>query len=253
MFTYFEEALKKMNKVVSYLLARQDTEPFHAPVDWRGLNIYDYPKIIKKMMDLGTVKRKLERKQYKTPYECATDIRLIWNNCKTYNADGSDFYLLAENISKKFEERYKKVQAAFDTGEEESDRNENSSRGEKPERISHDMKMKLASSIFRLSGMELGHVIQVIDIHCPDALERPDPSADPVPYHEMTEMEINVDVLDSKTFLELYEYVEMKMKLKEGRGNRAKVKTETHHPSNDVITRKKQRLMSTYLSSGIDQ
>ena len=57
------------------------------------------------------VKRKLERSQYKTAKECAEDIRLIWLNCKTYNADGSDFYLLAEGFSKKFEDRYKKIQA----------------------------------------------------------------------------------------------------------------------------------------------
>lgn len=63
------------------------------------------------MMDLGTVKRKLDRGQYQTAHECAEDIRLIWKNCMTYNADGSDFFLLAENFSKKFEDRYKKIQA----------------------------------------------------------------------------------------------------------------------------------------------
>ncbi len=63
------------------------------------------------MMDLGTVKRKLERSQYKNAKECAEDIRQIWINCKTYNADESDFYVLAENFSKKFEERYAKIQA----------------------------------------------------------------------------------------------------------------------------------------------
>lgn len=63
------------------------------------------------MMDLGTVKRKLERNQYKNAKECAEDIRQIWTNCKTYNADESEFYMLADNISKKFEERYAKIQA----------------------------------------------------------------------------------------------------------------------------------------------
>lgn len=61
------------------------------------------------MMDLGTVKRKLERGQYQTAAECADDIRLIWTNCMTYNADGSDFFLLAESFSRRFEDRYKKI------------------------------------------------------------------------------------------------------------------------------------------------
>ena len=34
------------------------------------------------------------------------DIRLVWTNCMTYNQDGSDFFLLAKNLSKKFEEKY---------------------------------------------------------------------------------------------------------------------------------------------------
>ena len=63
------------------------------------------------MMDLGTVKRKLERGTYQTIGECAEDIRLIWKNCKTYNLEGSDFYVLAESHSKKFEERYKRIKA----------------------------------------------------------------------------------------------------------------------------------------------
>ncbi len=105
------EALRRMSKLVNYLMSRQDSGPFREPVDWREMGLYDYPKIIKKMMDLGTVKRKLERTQYSTAVECAQDIRLIWTNCKTYNADGSDFYLLAESFSKRFEDRYKKIQA----------------------------------------------------------------------------------------------------------------------------------------------
>ena len=63
------------------------------------------------MMDLGTVKRKLDGGKYKTAAECAEDIRQVWTNCKTYNADGSDFYLLAEAFSKRFEDRYRKIRA----------------------------------------------------------------------------------------------------------------------------------------------
>jgi hypothetical protein len=47
-------------------------------------------------MDLGLVKRKINEGKYKTIHEAAEDVRLIWKNCKTYNADGSDFYNLAQ-------------------------------------------------------------------------------------------------------------------------------------------------------------
>ena len=106
-----EEAKRKMSKLINYLMSRQDSAPFREPVDWKNLELFDYPKIVKKPMDLGTVKRKLERNQYENVAECAEDIRLIWTNCKTYNADGSDFYLLAESFSERFEDRYKKIEA----------------------------------------------------------------------------------------------------------------------------------------------
>ena len=47
-------------------------------------------------MDLGLVKKKLNEGTYKTIHDAADDIRLIWKNCMAYNADGSDFYNLAQ-------------------------------------------------------------------------------------------------------------------------------------------------------------
>ena len=159
-----DEALRRMAKLVNSLLARGDCGPFREPVDWRGLELYDYPKIIKKMMDLGTVKRKLERGQYKNASACAEDIRLIWKNCKRYNADGSDFFLLAEGFSRRFEDRYKKIRAEFDTGEE-SGSGGNSNGGEVGESgtpskspvASMEAKTRFGANLFRLSGAELGH------------------------------------------------------------------------------------------------
>ena len=104
-----EEPIKRMVKIVNALLASPDVEPFREPVDWRGLELYDYPKVITKMMDLGTIKRRLERGQYSTAHQVAEDIRLVWNNCMTYNADGSDFWLLAKSFLRRFEDRYRKV------------------------------------------------------------------------------------------------------------------------------------------------
>mmetsp|Transcript_17027 Transcript_17027/g.20788 ORF Transcript_17027/g.20788 Transcript_17027/m.20788 type:complete len:238 (-) Transcript_17027:170-883(-) len=206
-----DEALRRMTKLVNSIFARADSGPFREPVDWRELGLYDYPKVIKKMMDLGTVKRKLERHQYKTAKECAQDIRLIWNNCKTYNADGSDFYLLAEGFLKRFEDRYKKIQAECDTGDNEG--KQKALFCDKEQISNLDAKAKFASNLFRLSGMELGHVMHLIDIRCPQALEQPDPTAEsPVDkFATESEVEINVDAIDSRTFTELERYVKEKM------------------------------------------
>jgi Bromodomain len=105
------EGLRKMTKLVNHLMSRQDASPFCEPVAWRELELWDYPKIVTKMMDLGTVKRKLERNAYANSYECALDVRLVWSNCQTYNSDGSDFWLLAKSLSRRFEDRYKKLKS----------------------------------------------------------------------------------------------------------------------------------------------
>ena len=90
-------------------MTHPDTGPFREPVDWRGLELYDYPEIISKMMDLGTIQKKLERQQYNTAWEVAQDIRLVWNNCMTYNAEGSDFWALAKQHLRRFEDRFRKI------------------------------------------------------------------------------------------------------------------------------------------------
>jgi len=225
----YEDALRRLSKVVNSTFSRADCGPFREPVDWRGLELYDYPKIIKKMMDLGTVKRKLERNQYKTAQECADDIRQIWTNCKTYNADGSDFYLLAEGFSKRFEDRYKKIQAEFDTGDEEG-KASTQARNEKSLALGLDVKTKFASNLFLLSGMEIGHVIQVLDLRCPQALDNPNPTstngvAEAVARGVVeggnkrqkthgSNVEINVEAIDGRTFGELDRYVKEKMLLR---------------------------------------
>jgi hypothetical protein len=103
------EALRRVHKIVDSFVLRNDCVPFLEPVDWRGLELFDYPTIIKKPMDLGTIKRKLERNQYISAAYCVADIRRVWSNCMTYNSVGSDFYVLAKNCSKRFEDRYRRI------------------------------------------------------------------------------------------------------------------------------------------------
>jgi hypothetical protein len=115
-----KEPLQKLTKVVNSLMSRPEAGPFLEPVDWRGLELYEYPEIVKQPMDLGTIKRKLERQQYSNAAECAADIRLVWKNCMSFNAEQSDFWLLAKQLNKRFEDRYRKIQADYYCGESAS-------------------------------------------------------------------------------------------------------------------------------------
>lgn len=60
-------------------------EPFHERVNWEEWGLYDYLQVVKVPMDLGTIRGKLSRNEYKKPVDFAKDMRLVWDNCKLYN------------------------------------------------------------------------------------------------------------------------------------------------------------------------
>ena len=99
-----------MTTIIDILMRRPDSVDFREPLDWRGLGLRDYPKVIKKPMDLATVK--LNIKGYRTMNDCADDIQLIWSNCKKYNGEGSEYHSLADRFSTLFLELFNK--ARFD-------------------------------------------------------------------------------------------------------------------------------------------
>jgi hypothetical protein len=68
-------------------LDSSDSFEFRAPVDWKAYGLLDYPIIIKKSMDLSTVRKNLNNNFYEAVEDCLRDIELIWQNCKTYNKE----------------------------------------------------------------------------------------------------------------------------------------------------------------------
>ncbi|KAK4329043.1 hypothetical protein Pmani_000575 [Petrolisthes manimaculis] len=75
-------------------LYRQDPEsiPFRQPVDPQALGIPDYFDIIKKPMDLSTIKRKLDTGQYTDPWDYVDDLWLMFDNAWIYNRKTSLVY-----------------------------------------------------------------------------------------------------------------------------------------------------------------
>mmetsp|Transcript_13063 Transcript_13063/g.52317 ORF Transcript_13063/g.52317 Transcript_13063/m.52317 type:complete len:211 (-) Transcript_13063:732-1364(-) len=175
-----------MLKIINQLLNKPESLPFREPVDWRGLGLYDYPQIIKKPMDLSTVKSNIESKAYQSIHECAEDIRLIWSNCKKYNQDGSDFYNLADAFSKRFEDKFAKIKDQ-EQAEEDVDHEP-----------SLEEKTRFSNLIYKIKQEELGHVVEKLEDRCPTAINK-STSDD--------ELEINIDAIDPKTFHELDRYV----------------------------------------------
>ena len=79
-------------------MEKKEAIPFNEPVDYVAFGLDDYPRIIKKMMDLGTVKKNLEAGVYKDVEQCLDDIQLVWDNCKLYNVEESKIYKFAKKL-----------------------------------------------------------------------------------------------------------------------------------------------------------
>lgn len=75
-------------------LYRQDPEslPFRQPVDPHTLGIPDYFDIVKRPMDLSTIKKKLDIGQYTDPWEYVDDVWLMFDNAWLYNRKTSRVY-----------------------------------------------------------------------------------------------------------------------------------------------------------------
>jgi len=74
----------------------------------------DYDEVIKKRMDLTTLKKRLEDGLYSNVTEFSNDIILIFNNAMQYNAEHSEIFNMA-NSMKKFAE--KELEIVFTTEE----------------------------------------------------------------------------------------------------------------------------------------
>jgi len=203
-----------MSKLVSQVYAKADAEPFREPVDWKALGLFDYPQVIKKPMDLGLIKKKLNEQKYKSIHDAADDVRLIWKNCMTYNADGSDFYNLAQTMAKKFEEKFEKlcaqneVAAAAGGGE--------GGAGGAPQEPTIEEKRAFAKSLYKIGKEELGRVIMDLDVKCPKAL---------IKNSAEDEVEINVDLISPAAFVEVRDYVNEKIAEAGGSGGGKKKKS----------------------------
>ncbi|GIX96282.1 histone lysine acetyltransferase CREBBP [Caerostris extrusa] len=87
-------------------LYKQDPEslPFRQPVDPVQLNIPDYFEIIKKPIDLSTIKRKLDTGEYQDPWQYIDDVNLMFNNAWLYNRKTSRVYKHCSKLAEVFEQ-----------------------------------------------------------------------------------------------------------------------------------------------------
>jgi len=76
-------------KVVRGLRQHQAAKYFRDPVEWEKLGLLTYPEVVTRPMDLHTVLRKLERRDYPTVELLRADVDLIWDNAILFNGETS--------------------------------------------------------------------------------------------------------------------------------------------------------------------
>lgn len=97
---------KAARKIISHLW-KVGGITFRSPVDPITLQIPDYFNIIKKPMDLGTIKKKLTGYEYTKCKDFVDDVELVFNNTIQYNGESSDYGKLGKRMLSEFADQCK--------------------------------------------------------------------------------------------------------------------------------------------------
>ncbi|XP_077176065.1 bromodomain adjacent to zinc finger domain protein 2B isoform X15 [Paroedura picta] len=93
--------------ILSELETHEDAWPFLLPVNLKL--VPGYRKVIKKPMDFSTIREKLSSGQYPNLEAFAVDVRLVFDNCETFNEDDSDIGRAGHNMRKHFEKKWTEI------------------------------------------------------------------------------------------------------------------------------------------------
>ncbi|XP_063635647.1 histone acetyltransferase p300-like [Cydia splendana] len=99
-----EDLRQALMPTLEKLFRLDESAPFRQPVDAQALGIPDYFDIVTKPIDLSTIKMKLDRGEYKDPWEYVDDVWLMFDNAWLYNRKNSRVYRYCTKLSEVFEQ-----------------------------------------------------------------------------------------------------------------------------------------------------
>ena len=169
------------NDIISKISLAKESEWFKEPVQWESLGLQDYPIIIKKPIDLNTVRLKINNKEYQNMKECIQDIRLIWTNAMVYNAINSKVYSCAKFCSDLFESLYTNMSI---TAKDQLPTNQEVS--------------SFLECCFKLPPDDLSKLILLLDKYAPSCFVR---------INDSQEIQINIDLFTPEAFSEGHKFL----------------------------------------------
>ncbi|XP_051549891.1 bromodomain-containing protein 3-like isoform X6 [Myxocyprinus asiaticus] len=104
--------LKYCDTILKEMLSKKHAAyawPFYKPVDAEALELHDYHEIIKQPMDLSTVKKKMDGREYQDAQSFAADVRLMFSNCYKYNPPDHEVVAMARKLQDVFEMKFAKM------------------------------------------------------------------------------------------------------------------------------------------------
>lgn len=105
------------------LQAHQHGWVFNSPVDPVELGLPDYFEVVKKPMDLGTIKKRLENGCYHSIEEFEDHVHLTFDNAMLYNPEGSVVWNMAKEMKDKFSQDYAQLIKQLNAEEEAKRKN----------------------------------------------------------------------------------------------------------------------------------
>uniref|UniRef100_A0A3B1JKN7 Bromodomain, testis-specific n=1 Tax=Astyanax mexicanus TaxID=7994 RepID=A0A3B1JKN7_ASTMX len=106
------ERLKHCSGILKELFSKKHgmyAWPFYKPVDAERLGLHDYHDIIREPMDLSTIKKKMDNREYTDASQFAADIRLMFSNCYKYNPPTHEVVAMARKLQDVFESHFAKI------------------------------------------------------------------------------------------------------------------------------------------------
>lgn len=206
---------KKCASILKVLKAHKHGWVFSEPVDAVKLQIPDYHDIIKRPMDLGTVKENLDNGTIVSPENFKEDVLLTFQNAMIYNPATHDVHVMAKALKELFiskwepiessvVEKWRLEQAGGGGGGSSAPEShvgkrvlESEFSDDRP--MSYEEKRELSANMNKLPGKKLGNVVQIIHDRNHRILQPTGEDPD--------EIEIDIDKIDDATLRFLDKFV----------------------------------------------